>query len=79
MHYNKNISQKIVNLSSTNKIPLKCDVIDGSVDNGLREPIFFTFVLDKPTGVKVFCEPVTTLYKKIKICFEHYMFLYRIR
>ena len=33
-HYNKYISQKIVNLSSTNKIHLKCDVIDGSVVNG---------------------------------------------
>ena len=34
-HYNKYISQKIVNLSSTNKIHLKCDVIDSSVVDGL--------------------------------------------
>ena len=38
-HYNKYISQKILNLGSTNKILLKCDVIDGSVVNGLRQPI----------------------------------------
>ena len=30
-HYNEYTSQKILNLGSTNKIYLKCDVIDGSV------------------------------------------------
>ena len=38
-HYNKYISQKMVNLSSTNKIHLKCDVIDGSIVNGFKHPI----------------------------------------
>ena len=33
-HFNEYISQKIVNIESTNKIHLKCDVIDGSVVNG---------------------------------------------
>ena len=64
-HYNNYTSQKIVNLSTTNKIHLKCDVIDGSVVNGVREPILFSFVLDKPSGYKVFCEPETIHYKKI--------------
>ena len=64
-HYNKYSSQKIVNLSSTNKIHLKCDVIDGSVVNGLEQPFLFSFVLDKPSGYKVFCEPETIHYKKI--------------
>ena len=64
-HYNQYLSQKIVNLSSTNKIHLKCDCIDGSVVNGIREPILFSFVLDKPSGYKVFCEPETIHYKKI--------------
>ena len=49
-HYNKYISQKIVNLSSTNEIHLKCECIDGSIQNGLRQPIPFSFVLDKPSG-----------------------------
>ena len=65
-HYNQYLSQKIVNLSSTNKIHLKCDCIDGSVVNGIREPIIFNFVLDKPSGYKVFCEPKTIHYKKNK-------------
>ena len=64
-HYNKYISQKIVNLSNTNKIHLKCDVIDGSVVNGIRHPILFSFVLDKKPGYKVFSEPETIHYKKI--------------
>ena len=49
-NYNEYISQKDVNLSSTNKIHLKCDVIDGSVVNGIRQPILYSFVLDKPSG-----------------------------
>ena len=64
-HYNKYISQKVVNLGSTNKIHLKCDCIDGSVLNGIRQPILFSFVLDKLPGYKVFCEPETIHYKKI--------------
>ena len=64
-HYNKYISQKIVNLSSTNKIHLKCDVIDGSIQEGIRQPILFSFVLDKPSGYKDFCEPETIHYKKM--------------
>ena len=58
-------SNKILNLSSTNKIHLKCDCIDGSIQDGVRQPILFSFVLDKPSGVKVFCTPETIHYKKI--------------
>ena len=58
-------SDKILNLNTTNKIHLKCDCIDGSIQNGLRQPILFTFVLDKPSGYKIFCEPEIIHYKKI--------------
>ena len=64
-HYKKYTSHKIVNLGSTNKINLKCDVIDGSVVNGSRQPILYTFILDKLPGYKVFSEPETIHYKKI--------------
>ena len=71
-HYNQYLSQKIVNLSNTNKIHLKCDVIDGSVVNGVRQPILYSFVLDKPAGYKIFSEPETIHYKKNKqICSEY--------
>ena len=64
-HYNQYLSQKIVNLSNTNKIHLKCDAIDGSVVTGVRQPILYSFVLDKPAGYKIFCEPETIHYKRI--------------
>ena len=63
--YNKYTSQKIVNLGSTNKINLKCDVINGSIVDGFRKPILYSFVLDKLPGYKVFSEPETIHYKKI--------------
>ena len=65
-HYNGYLSQKFLNLTSTSKIHLKCDVIDGSVVNGIREPILFSFVLVEPTGCKVFCEPETIQKKNLK-------------
>ena len=48
-----------------NKIHLKCDVIDGSVVDGVRQPIIYSFVLDKKPRYKVLCEPETRHYKKI--------------
>ena len=45
------ISDKIIlNLNTIKKIHLKCDCIDGSVQDGVRQPILFSFVLDKPSG-----------------------------
>ena len=43
---------------------MKCDCIDGSLQDGIRQPILFSFVLDKPSGYKIFCEPETIHYKK---------------
>ena len=55
---------KNLNLYTIEKIHSKCDCIDGSVTNGVRQPILFSFIVDKPTGYKVFCEPETKQYKK---------------
>ena len=44
---------------------MKCDCIDGSIQNGARQPILYSFVLDKPSGYKIFCQPETIHYKKI--------------
>ena len=62
--YNRSSIRRIVNFSTRNEIHLKCDVIDGSIVDGLTRPIFFRFVLEKPSSYKVFCEPETTHYKK---------------
>ena len=66
-HYNEYISHEIVNIGSTNKIHLRADVFDGSVVNGTRQPIFYSFVLDKLPGYKIFCEPERIHYKKINL------------
>ena len=55
----------ILNLNTINKIHLKCDIIDGSIQDGIRQPLLFSFILDKPSGYKVFCQPETIHYKKI--------------
>ena len=55
----------ILNLNTINKIHLKCDCIDGSIQDGVRQPILYSFVLDKPSGYKIFCQPETIHYKKI--------------
>ena len=52
-------------MSVINKILLKCDCIDGSVLNGIRQPILYSFVLDKPSGYEVFSQPETVHYKKV--------------
>ena len=59
------ISDKILNLNTTNKIHLKCDCIDSSIQDGLRQSILYSFVLDEKPGYKIFSEPETVHYKKI--------------
>ena len=44
------ISEKITYFSTIAKIHLKCVVIDGSVVKGIRDPILFSFISDKPPG-----------------------------
>ena len=55
----------LLNFNTKDKIYLKCDCIDGSIQDGLRQPILFSFVLDKPSGYKIFCQPETIHYKKV--------------
>ena len=57
--------KNILNLNTKDKIHLRCDCIGGSIQDGVRQPILFSFVLDKPSGYKVFCKPETIHYKKI--------------
>ena len=57
-------NDKLSNLNTINKNHLKCDVFDSSVQDGVTQPILFSFDLEKPPGYKVFCEPETVHYKK---------------
>ena len=58
-------SNKILDSSTIDKIYVKCDVLNGSIVNGIREPILFNFILDKPTGYQMFCELKTIHLEKI--------------
>ena len=57
-------SEKKRKLSLTNKIHLKCGCIDCSVLNSIKQPILYSFLLDKPSGYKVFSHPETVHCKK---------------
>ena len=58
-------SDKPINTTGIDKVHLKCNVIDGSIKNGVREPILYSFGLDQPPGHKIYKEPKVKLFKKI--------------
>ena len=58
-------SEKPVMITTTDKVHLKCDCVDGSIVNGIREQILFSFNLSAPPGYKIMKEPTTVLYKSI--------------
>ena len=59
------ISEKPVMITTTDKVYLKCDCVDGSIVNGIREQILFSFNFSAPPGYKIIKEPNIILYKKI--------------
>ena len=58
-------SEKPVMITTTDKVHLKCDCVDGSNVNGIREQILFSFNLSARPGYKIIKEPTTVLYKSI--------------
>ena len=58
-------SDRPINLTGIDKIHLKCDCIQGSILNGVREPILYNFALSSPKGHKIYKEPSIKLFKKI--------------
>ena len=61
-------SENILYLSTKDKSHLQCNGNDGSVVNGLRQPILHSFVLNKAPRCKVFSQPETTHFKKTFKC-----------
>ena len=59
-------SDKPINITGIDKIHLKCDCIQGSIVNGTREPILYSFALSSPSGYKIYKEPRIKLFKKVK-------------
>ena len=70
-------SNKPINITGIDKIHLKCDCINGSIVNGIREPILFSFALSSPPGHKINKEPRIKLFKKInKYVLSHITFYF---
>ena len=53
-------------ITSIDKVHLKCDGVDGSILNGVREQILISFNLSSAPVYKIIYDPTTVLYKKIK-------------
>ena len=56
---------KPMNNKDIDKIHLKCDCIDGSMLNGTRESILYSFALDQRPGHKVYKQSRVKLFKEI--------------
>ena len=70
-------SDKPINITGIDKVLLKCNVVDGSIVNGVREPILYSFTVDQPTGLKIYKEPKVKLFKKInKSVLSHLTFYF---
>ena len=55
-------SNKPINITGIDKVHLKSDCIDGSIMNGIREPILYSLSLDQPPGHKIYKEPKIKLF-----------------
>ena len=69
-------SDKPINITGIDKIHLKCDCIQGSIVNGIREPILYSFALSSPPGHNIYKEPRVKLFKKIKSVLSHITFYF---
>ena len=70
-------SDKPINITGIDKVHLKCNVVDGNIVNGVREPILYSFALDQSPGHKIYKEPKVKLFKKInKSVLSHIIFYF---
>ena len=70
-------SDKPINITGIDKVHLKCDCIQGSIVNGVREPILFSFALSSPPGHKIYKKPRVKLFKKVnKSVLSHITFYF---
>ena len=58
-------SDRPISITGIDKIHLKCDCIQGSIVNGIREPILYSFALSSPPGHKIYKELKVKLFKRI--------------
>ena len=58
-------SDRPINITGIDKVHLKCDCIIGSIVNGIREPVLYSFALISPPGQEIYKEPKIKLFKKM--------------
>ena len=58
-------SVKPINITGIDRVHLKCNCIDRSIVNGVREPILYSFTLSSPPGHKIYKEPRIKFFKKV--------------
>ena len=70
-------SNKPIIITGIDKIHLKCDCIQGSIVNGIREHFLLSFALSSPPGHKIYKEPRIKLFKKVnKSVLSHITFYF---
>ena len=70
-------SDRPINITGIDKVHLKCDCIQGSIINDIRESILYSFALSSPPGYKMYKEPRVKLFKKInKSVLSHITFYF---
>ena len=69
-------NKKPINIIGIAKVHLKCDCVNGSIVNGIREPFLYSFALDQPPGHKIYKEPKVKLFKKVKKSFLSHITFY---
>ena len=70
-------NDKPINITGSNKIHLKGDCIQGSIVNGRREPILYSFALSSPPGHKIYKEPRVKFFKNVnKSILSHITFYF---
>ena len=57
-------SDRPINITGIDKIHLKCNCIQGSIVNGIREPFLYSFALSSPPGHTIYKKPRVKLFKK---------------
>ena len=60
-------SENIVNILSVNSILIHCDVITGSIVDGVRQPVIFHCSPNVAPGSKIVSEPVNPIYLPVSI------------
>ena len=66
-----------INITGIDKDHLKCDCVQSSMVNGIREAILLSFALSSPPGHKIIKEPRIKLFKRInKSILSHITFYF---